>query len=228
MLEIDRNKYYKLIDVLNLEGVSKVEERDLYKTIINCTGTNIRAKYIDSQNFIYKVSFVLNAKGQWTNESLRTSLVSDVLQEENILKIFTMNSIYVFKEAEEPKTIYTNSSDLIELFLNDKRNHFCKGIYYDENKCPHELFDVVNVGMFVDSCLISLEDDGFYSDIVCRYFIKSSDIEFYDTLYNQQDYSTKMKIHNTAEVPLTITFEWSDVSYEIPSGECIEFIPPLK
>ena len=26
MLEIDRNKYYKLIDVLNLEGVSKVEK----------------------------------------------------------------------------------------------------------------------------------------------------------------------------------------------------------
>lgn len=225
-LEKYKGNTYKLIDVLDYNLVSKVEDEPMYKGIVNYTTKCIRERNFGNDKFAVRIEFAFNTRGEWTNKNIRTSMVSQIVEKDNLFKIYTANSIYVFEPAEKPVPVYQDAAELIELYINDEMNCFCKGFYYDENKQPEELFSMTHLGMVVDSCLICTKEGVFFSSPICRYFIRNNGVEFYDTLYNQQDYSTKMLIHNTADVAMTISFEFSDVIYEIAPGESVEFYPP--
>ena len=217
--QLDYDKYYKIIDIQTPEGISKVHTKLTYLLFINNTITRLRPSFLKDSSFCVRMNSVLNADGRWANYKLCTSLVSYIKEDDETLYIHTKNSIYVLKPAEKPTYTFLDKSDFIELYINNYGDHFCKGYYYDNNKTPYELDCYVNVGMFQDSCLIKIADDPFMENIVCRYFPKRNGIQFYDTLYHQQDYSTPILIHNTADEPIDISFEWSDEMIVIPEGE---------
>lgn len=118
-----------------------------------------------------------------------------------------------------------NLVNLIELYLSDKGNRFIRGFYYDFDQMQHELEAFIHVGLIVDSCLVHLSDD-FVGGFVCRYYIQPESVEFYDTLYHQQEYLSALLIHNCSDKPMKVTFEFSSESWEIePRGKSI-IIPP--
>lgn len=142
------------------------------------------------------------------------------------MKISTMNSVYILERAELAEAEPRDEAELIELYLSCEGMCFCKGFYYDAEKKRHELECLVHVGMHTDSCLICIADDGLGS-IACRYFPGERGVEFYDTIYNQQDYSTRMLIHNSDTRPLEIRFERFDAVWTIePDGE--KYIMPYS
>lgn len=227
MYEIDRNAAYRLIDVLNADGRSKVNSRTLYQERVGCIATNIRVDdwpYI-KDSFVVRMDFVVDANGNWTQLSLRTSPLYDILEADGALKIYTQNSIYVLEPAELPKYKYLDAANLIELHLNDSDYNFCKGAYYDAESKPHDLSCLVHLGTFQDSCLIRPVDDALFGEFACRYFPHFSGVEFYDTLYHQQDYSTQMLIHNTARQPLRIKFDRFPAVWTIQPGEAKYIMP---
>lgn len=226
--DFDIESAYRLIDVQDHSGNSKVESRDLYKNLVGCIAQKIRyhAAYLeDGSTQIIRMNFAMDGEGHWINRRLRTSPVIAVSKKENRIEIKTVNSIYVLEPAVLPPHEYQDASDLIELYLSDEGNRFVKGFYYDSEKVAHELVAFVHEGLLVDSCLIHFAED-FITGIVCRYFIQPETVEFYDTLYHQQEYKTPVLIHNCSDEPMNIEFPFSAEVWTIePWGE-LRIVPP--
>jgi len=220
MYEFDATKAFRLIDVRDHEGKSKADSKELYRERVGCIATGIRKStyYSHDDVLILRMFFIQDAEGRWINRALRTSPVTEIREQGKTLEIHTENSIYVLEPAEMPEPEYRDEAELIELYLNDEDTRFCKGFYYDAEKKPHELSCHVHVGTFVDTCLIYLEEDEFMNDTACRYYLRYGSVEFYDTLYHQQDYSRRMLIHNTSKHPMEIKFEGFNAVWTILPG----------
>jgi len=114
---------------------------------------------------------------------------------------------------------------LIELTLCSRGTRFVRGVYHDPRGGRHRLRCEVHVGMFTDSCLIQVAEGPGMGVCACRYFPREDGIEFYDTLYNQQDYSTPMRIHNGGKLPLKVRFQYYDPVWTIPPGGSRDLVP---
>lgn len=199
------SKVYKLVAILDHQGNSKVSSKPFYENSVGSITDNIE-KYTPwgVDGYCFRLHFAQDAEGRWTNNRLRTSLVTEVREQEGRVEVVTANSIYVLEPAELPEPEPRDAANLIEMWLNNQRSQFCKGYYYDAEKQRHELVSDMHLGTTTDSCLISLKED--LSVIVCRYFPRESSVKFYNTIYRQQDYSTPMLIHNVGDRPLGIKF----------------------
>lgn len=233
MIEKERFKFnkeqtYRLIAVTDKNGTDKVHSSQLYESHINCIATNFHYDEFSYYEGKYRMRmmFVQTKSGLWCSRYLHTSFVSQVEENENQIKIYTNNSIYTFEKAELKKIPYRDESNLIELYLSlEDNDYFGKGIYYDTDKKPYELEKKVHIGTFQDSVLIKCPDCKNLQELfVCRYF-PNGYVEFYDTLYGQQDYSTPMLIHNTGKNPLIICFQFYPHKWTIASGESKYIIP---
>lgn len=224
----DTESAYRLIDVQDHSGNSKIESRDLYKERVGCIAKRIRSSTINIEEKpcrIIWMEFVLDGCGHWIYKRLRTSPVIDVTHNGKYIEVKTINSIYVLEPAVLPPHEYQDAADLIELYLSDEGNRFVKGFYYDTDKVPHDLEAFVHESLVVDSCLVHFSDD-FITGIVCRYFIQPETVEFYDTLYHQQEYNTPILIHNCSDKPMKVEFPFSvDVWTIEPWGET-KIVPP--
>ena len=220
MFEFDTRKAYRLLDVRDLEGQSKADSKELYRERVGCIATGIRKStyYSHDDVLILRMFFVQDAEGRWINRALRTSPVTEIREQGEILEIQTQNSVYVLEQTKMPEPEYRDEAELIELYLNDEDTRFCKGFYYDADKKPHELACYVHVGTFVDTCLIHLAEEEFMGATACRYYLRYGSVEFYDTLYHQQDYSRPMLIHNTSLHPMRIKFEGFPAVWTIAPG----------
>lgn len=218
-------KVYQLQDVLDLHGTSKVD--DLYMNRIGCRTTDIKKQVVEPDgSYVMRMNFTQDHNGYPTKKSLRTSIVSQIVDKDDMIEVWTQNSIYLFKEAEMATTKFLDEANIIELYLCDEGYQFCAGFYYDENKRPHELHESVHLGMFQDSVIIYLGDD--ISNSACRYFPFGHTIEFYDTIYHQQPYDLPMLIHNQGCNPLTIRFEGHSKTWTIYPFEDERIVPPMK
>ena len=130
------------------------------------------------------------------------------------------------QEAEVKEIEPLEESNLIELYLSMEEDyHFAAGFYYDAEKQTHKLCEFVHLGMIVDSVLIGMYEQTLYGCYACRYFLRDDCIEFYDTIYFQQDYSTPMLIHNTGKSDLIIRFEAYPKKWTIKPGESKRIMP---
>ena len=227
MSEIYENKCFRLADVLTSDRTSKTETRTLYQERVGCLTKNIhRGHTYAGGQYRMHMTFIQDGAGNWINRDLRTSPVSEIVENERGLEIHTMNSIYVFEKAELCEPEYLDVADTIELYLNDEENHFCKGIYYDVDKTPHELECIVHLGTFQDSCILCVDGNVMHS--VCRYFPRFSSIQFYNSLPRQDSYRQPIVIHNIGENPLRVTFQSSDAEWSIQPGITETIIPPER
>lgn len=213
MPQIDVNTYYRLTDVQDHEGHSKVRSRELYMNRINCIATNVQTE----TRGIYTVAhldFVYDKNNVPIHRHLRTSPLAELHVNGDSLHIRTWNSVYVLERVEPPEVTYQDAADLIELYLNNEEYNFAAGYYYDAEKKPHKLDCSIHAGMVTDSCLICFEDG-----IVCRYFPSASGVVFYNTIYKQQDYSRPILIHNVGRDALRIRFEGFPAVWTILPGQ---------
>lgn len=122
------------------------------------------------------------------------------------------------EKTELKEVLYQDEANLIELYMSlEDDNYFGAGVYYDAEKKIYELREYVHLGMFQDSVLIHLAEKEMVT--ACRYFPTGNYVEFYDTLYGQQDYSTPMLIHNTGKKELPIRFQMYPHVWTIKPGE---------
>lgn len=227
MSEIYKNKCFRLADVLTSDRTSKTQTKALYQERVGCLTKNIhRGHTYDSGQYQMHMTFIQDGAGNWINRGLRTSPVSKIVETEHSLEIHTMNSIYVFEKAVMSGPEYLDVADTIELYLNDEENHFCKGIYYDADKIPHELECIVHLGTFQDTCILCVE--GNVTQSVCRYFPRFSSIQFYNSLPRQDSYLQPIVIHNIGETSLRVTFQGSDAEWTIQPGDTETIIPPER
>lgn len=226
-VNIRRDAAYWLLDVRDLEGKSKADSKELYRKRVGCVATGIRKSsyYSHDDVLCLRMFFIQDAEGCWINRALRTSPVTEIREQGETLEIHTQNSVYVLEQTKMPLPEYQDEAELIELYLNDEDTRFCKGFYYDAEKKPHELSCYLHVGTFVDTCLIHLAEDEFMCDTACRYYLRSGSVEFYDTLYHQQDYSRRMLIHNTSQYPMRIKFEHFKAVWTIAPGSGMYITP---
>lgn len=227
MYKIDSSKTYRLADVTDHNGNTKINSHPKYERWIGRIAKNIR---VDRTTFegtpMVRMEFVQDKDGMRIRKSMHTSEMHDItLHDNGRIDILTRNSVYILEPAEikslEP---FDGETPLIELRISDNVE-FRSGIYYDSDNVPHELACRTHVGTFKDSCLIYLAEEQTMDEIVCRYFPKGNEIEFYDTLYGQQDYSVKMLIHNESDVELKVSFENFDAVRTIPAGGKKSIIP---
>lgn len=228
--EFNREKAYRLVGITDRVGRDKVATKSTYGERINCVAVNLRYDrspvYGTTDAFRMKMTFIRDAEGQPIQRKLHTGVVCFVEKTERGLKIHTQNSIYVMEEAEVTELMPLDEANLIELYLSlDDDCHFAAGFYYDADRKAHELVEYMHVGMFTDSVLIGTYEDALYGSYVCRYYWRSNSIEFYDTIYGQQDYSTLMLIHNTGKRDLIIQFEFYPKKWTIKPGESKMIIP---
>lgn len=225
-------KTYRLVSILDRNGNRQADvdprRREFYSNLEGCIAQNIReGTYLFSSEKIMRIDIIQDPDGNWTNRNFRTSPVKEVRElEDGGLEIITMRSVYRFEPAEPKAPIYQDDAELIELYLCDQNYQFAAGFYYDADKQPHQLKDSVHLGNFQDSVLI-FESDNF-SNCVCRYFPFGSTVEFYNTLYQQQDYSRRILIHNTGAIPLTIQFQGFKDTWTIQPGAFQMIMPPVK
>lgn len=213
-MTLDRNAAYRLKDVQDYEGNSRVESRKLYRDRVGCLATDLHR---DGETL--RMTFVRDPAGNFIKRHLHTSRVVCLEERDGLLVVKTLYSVYLLEPvgAESlagvpdifPAAVLDEpyEGELIELYLMEENDHFGKGIYWDAQGNAHPLAVTHHLGMVVDSCLIFDPQEGperFYG----RYYLQSpGEVEFYDTLYGQQDYSVPILIHNCGTIPLTISLE---------------------
>ena len=226
--EFDKEQAYRLVDVTDKEGNSKIHTSTLYSDVEGCVAIGLRYSRSPSYNGLYRahLDFVQDENGQWINRGIHTSTVEGVEQTENGIAIQTHNSVYVFEKATLKETPLCEEKNTLELFLSmDETYHFAKGFYWNEEGKCRELVADINVGTFTDTILVGIPDESMWGNYVCRYYYGHT-IRFYDTLYNQQDYSTPMLIHNTSrDKDLVVEFEGYDRRWTIAPQEQKKIIP---
>ena len=222
-------KIYRLVDVLDREGNSRAEadprHREFYQSLRGCIVRNIREDItFRSGSRIVRVDVIQNPAGRWINRNFKTSPLEELRElEDGGLEIVTMRSVYRFEPGELTPPVYQDAADLIELYLCDENWQFAAGFYYDSEKQPHPLVGSVHLGTFQDSVMVCLEENR--GICTCRYFPMGTRIEFYNTLYGQQDYSRRILIHNTGETPLEIRFQHFRATWTILPGESKTITP---
>ena len=232
MFKFNRMQAYRLLCVKDVEGNDISNSDELYSKVIGCVAYNLRYDERFYYDGFYRVilDFVQDKKGVWINRSFCTSPAHKVEVQGDVLVISTRYSKFVFEETVLQETPICAEKNIIELYLSmDERHCFAKGFYWDVDGEKHELGATVHVGMLVDSVLIGIEERALFGEFLCRYFLRSR-IEFYDTLYSQQDYSIPMLIHNTSgEKDLVVKFERYDKTWTIAPGgtKCIVPFTPL-
>ncbi len=226
--EFEKDAIYQLISVTDKAGKNKAVDGSFYEERINCIATNFHYDDCPSHGRFYRLhmDFVQKENGDWVKRHLHTSTVREVEENEFGLIIYTSYSIYTFKKAVLKEAVYQDAANLIELYMSMEDDfYFGKGFYYDKNKQPHELKKWVHLGMFQDSVLIYPKTSDPSMGTVCRYFPYHSLIEFYDTLYHQQEYKTPMLIHNTGNDNLPVKFQEDSRTWTIKPGEAKYIIP---
>lgn len=225
-------KTYRLTAILDRQGSRRSESdskrKEFYRSLEGCIAQNIReGTYLFSGEKIMRIDIIQDPDGNWINRNFYTSPVEKICEtEDGGLEITTVRSVYRFEPAEPKAPVYQDDAELIELYLCDQNYQFSAGFYYDADKQPHQLRDTVHMGSVRDSVLIFQSDN--FSNCVCRYFPLGSTVEFYDTIYQQQDYSRRILIHNTGSTPLTIRFQGFPASWTIQPGESEMIIPPYN
>lgn len=220
--EFDPKQAYQLVVVTNPDGSAKTERLDFYSLYLNNIAVNLHYDREPTFWGYYRLwlEFVQDSNGKWLNRSLHTSIVYKVEETDSCVKIHTNNSIYHLQKAKIQEPVFQEDAELIELYLSlQEHSYFCKGFYYDENSNPHELFVHINIGFAVDTALIGTAEDAIWGVYACRYYIRPDKIEFYDTLYGQQDYSKPILIHNIGNKDLVVGFEFFDHTWTIKPGE---------
>ena len=215
---------YRLTDVLDHQGNSRTGKdqyrQAFYNSILGCVAQNIREDtYFYTGDRIARFDFVQDEEGRWINRGMRTSPLTEIRElADGGLAVVTRNSIYCFTPAELTPPVYRDDKNLIELYLTDVGYQFAAGFFYDQAGKPHPLEQSLHLSMFQDSVLIRTADDPLKS-YVCRFFPWGWCVEFYDTIYRQQDYSSRMLIHNNGDFPLQISFEGFRATWTILPGE---------
>lgn len=226
-------KTYKLANILDHNGRSKMDggrdDRERYQRWAGCYTNNIRIvtrEYLGETYKCLSVNFVSDADGNYTNRHLRTSPILKIEEGIGRVIVHTGNSVYVFVEWRLPEPPIRNASNLIELWLGTGDHRFDKGVHYDAAGLPHILQLSIHLGTMRESFLICHMDNP--GNIVARYFSGFQGIEFYDTIYGQQDYSTPIWVHNTADYELSIRFQFAKVEHRIAPGEELLIHPPKR
>lgn len=133
------------------------------------------------------------------------------------------------KKAKVKAISYRDEANLLELFLSSQEKYiFVHGIYYSPDKVPKELDFETHIGWVIDSVLVGIPDDMMWGEYLCRFYLRNAAkefIEFYDTLYGQQEYSIPILIHNVGEKDLIIKFEGCSETWIIKAGESNNIIP---
>lgn len=228
-MALDRNAAYRLADVQDHQGNSRVESRKLYRDRVGCLATDLHW-----EGRTLRMVFVRDKAGNWIRRRLRTSTVLGVEEKAGCLAVRTLNSVYLLEPAPLPEELPEEyparsleegeTGEVIELYLSEEGNHFCKGTYWDGEKTAHPLAASMHLGMAEDSCLIGEKD--CMQRIWCRYYVRGPrDIQFYDTLYRQQDDSIPLLIHNCGTIPLKIHFESGGPEGRVLPGERLLLCP---
>lgn len=222
-------KTYRLTTILDRQGNRRSESdpkrKKFYRSLEGCIARNIReGTYLFSDEKIMRIDIIQDPDGNWINRNFHTSPVEEIRDLENGgLEIVTMRSVYRFEPAEIKPPVYQDDAELIELYLCDTNSQFAAGYYYDAEKQPHPLIGSVHLGTFQDSVMVCLaEEPGICT---CRFFSMGHTIEFYNTLYGQQDYSRRILIHNTGKIPLVVQFEAFRASWTILPDDSKMIIP---
>lgn len=226
--EFNPMKTYRLTAITDREGNDKSQSNSLYRNRINCIATNFQYDEQPCYEGMYRMTmdFVENAVGQSCNRGLHTSPVYEVVETADGMAIYTHYSVYLFEEADIKEPIFQDEANLIELYLADNDGYyFEKGYLYDEKKVIHTLAPYLNIGMFQDSVLLGVAGEDEWDNYACRFFPQWGGIEFYDTLYHQQDYELPILIHNIGTTKLTVRFQGMKVIWTIPPGESKRIIP---
>lgn len=226
------DRTYRLVSILDRNGNRRADtdprRREFYSNLEGCIAQNIReGTYLFSGEKIMRVDIIQDPDGNCINRNFHTSPVEQICEtEDGGLEITTVRSVYRFEPAEPKTPVYQDDAELIELYLCDQNYQFSAGFYYDADKHPHQLRESVHLGTFQDSVLIFQSDN--VSNCVCRYFPLGSTVEFYDTIDQQQDYSSRILIHNTGSIPLTILFQGFKDTWTIQPGASQMIMPPVK
>lgn len=103
--KFDENKYYKLVSIVDHNGVDKSNTNNLYAERMNCIATHLVLDYYDRVMMV----FVEDSEGKRIRKALHTSIVERIDEIPNGLRIYTLNSIYTFEDVtiniSEPQDI---------------------------------------------------------------------------------------------------------------------------
>lgn len=229
MLQIDNRKIYKLSEITDKNGISKINESELYQEIIGAKVRNLLLEEISDGEHQSALRMEMKTRHGKIFD-FQTSLVCGITEEAEGLTVTTHNSIYRFEEtgdfSDELKNPPAARKGCIELYLRSVGDRFCQGYYYNAQGKAIELECVVHSGMMADSCLIVTKGEECEETIVCRYFPRcSGTIQFYNNIYNEQRQSLPILIHNEGSEPLFIKFQRSSAKIEIEPGKEKTLLP---
>lgn len=215
-----KKETFRLRDVTDHSGRSKVNESDFYEERIGCIATNVRTIALMDATERVLMEFIQYPDGRLAQMRLKTSTVKNIEETEDGITILTKNSVYILDKVEIPVDVYQDTNNLIELYLTNQGNKFYKGYYYDKDKKPHKLKQFVHTGMFMDTMLLGTEDECYYDGYNCRYYIHEfGTIEFYMI----QD-GANFLIHNESDKEMIVEFPHGAV-WHIPAGESKQGLP---
>lgn len=107
---------------------------------------------------------------------------------------------------------------LVELYFDDNYEHFCRGVYYDQECVAHSLVGEFRMGMFTDTYSIFYGEKERQKRPLLRYYMGADYVEFYESNFADPE-STRIIIHNIGEQELKVAFQYGEVLWKLEPGE---------
>lgn len=107
---------------------------------------------------------------------------------------------------------------LVELYFDDNYEHFCRGVYYDQECVAHSLVGEFRMGMFTDTYSIFYGEKESQKRPLLRYYMGSDYVEFYESCF-PEECSVKILVSNIGKKPLKVAFQYGDILWELQPGE---------
>ena len=208
-------KMYRLIDVTDRKGKSKIDENSIYQHWIGCVAKYIRKqKYYGTRHECVHMELFLDSAGSYLHRTLRTSPVAEIRELGHEIQIRTTDTVYVLEDVIGSET--EQNSCLIELWLDNSHTNFCKGYFYSPTGNRQGIYPCVHLGINEYSVLLNLNDDSFPD--ICRYDPSFSGIKFLNTPCQKLKHNTQILLHNVGEHMLHVTYKGNPTVYKIMSG----------
>ena len=197
----------------------KEMEKALCDNLVGCIAGNMR-QTVDAYSVspVVKIDLIQGRTGRFIPGIVEIRSLEDVLKTEGgYLEIVTTHCVYCFEPVQEAQDLYPAEGGMIELYLCNDHIQFDAGLYVDGHSRPHVLEAVLNLGTVRHDVSVVRKDRPHLP--ICKYIPRGERIEFYSMIYHQEEFASRIVVHNSGTSPLRITFERYPEVWTIQPGE---------
>lgn len=214
---------YRLAAIYDREGnrweEQYPEQKVFCDNLVGCMARNMR-QTVDAYSGMpmMKIDLIQGRTGKFIPGTVEIKSLEGVREVEGgYLEVLTTHCVYRFKPVRAVQDLYPDDGGMIVLYHCNDHIQFDAGLYMDGHSQIHVLEAVLNLGTAHHDVSVVRKDRPHLP--ICKYIPRGERIEFNGMIYHQEEYASRIVVHNSGTSPLKVSFERHPEVWTIQPGE---------